>query len=132
MKLLSDQGTQFMAEALMQNAVYYPYIVTNPYRLQGNGVLERFHGTLKSILSKACDSRLDWVSFLPVALYAIRNIPCRSTGISPAELVFGRSTRSFLDILFEGWTNPTFSKVNFSEWVQRLQFTLPKSHGQGA
>jgi len=54
----------------------------------------------------------------------MRNIPCRSTGISSAELVFGRSPRSFLDILYEGWTNPTFSKVDVSDWVQRLQSTL--------
>ena len=123
--------SQFMAEAL-KKACKMLCITHIYYRPQGNGVLERFHGTLKPILSKACDSRLDWVSFLPVTLSAIRNIPCRSTGISPAELVFGRSPRSFIDILFEGWTNPTFSKVNFSEWVQRLQSTLPKSHGQGA
>ena len=126
MKLLTDQGTQFMAEALKKacKMLCITHIVTSPYRPQGNSMLERFHGTLKPILSKACDSRLDWVSFLPVALSAIRNIPCRSTGISPAELVFGRSPRSFLDILFEGWTNPTFSKVNVSEWVQRFQSTL--------
>ena len=66
-KLLTDQGTQFMAEALQKacKLLCITHIVTTPYRPQGNSVLERFHGTLKPILSKACDSYVGWVSFCP-------------------------------------------------------------------
>ena len=97
------------------------HITTVPYRPQGNGVLERFHGTLKPLLAK---KHLKTVSFLPLALSAIRSVPCRSTGFSPAELVFGKNPRNFLDVVFEGWSNPSYASVDVQSWVQQLQDKL--------
>ena len=77
-------------------------VQTTAYHPQSNGVLERLHGTLKPILAKAIDKGLDWVSFLPMALFAIRQAVHRETGFSPAELVFGRRVRGSLDILYAG------------------------------
>ncbi len=61
-----------------------------PYRPQWNGVVERFHGTLKPILVKAVDSGIDWVTFLPFSLFAIRQVVNRDTDFLPHELVFGK------------------------------------------
>ena len=55
---------------------------------------------------------------------AIRSIPCRSTGFSPTELVFGRNPRNFLDILFEGWSNPSYTSVDIPTWIEQLQDKL--------
>ena len=125
-KILTDQGPQFMSTIMTQTCqiLGITHITTVPYRPQGNGVLERFHGTLKPILAKASSNHIDWVAFLPLALSAVRAVPCRSTGFSPAELVFGTNTRNFLDVIYEGWSNPSYSKIDVTTWVQHLKDKL--------
>ena len=125
-KILTDRGTQFTSKVMEQTCqmLGITQVQTVPYRPQGNGVLERFHGTLKPLLAKAASDGIDWPTFLPLALSAIRAIPCRSTGFSPAEIVFGKNTRNFLDIVFEGWANPFYSNVDIADWFQQLNDKL--------
>ena len=125
-KILTDQGSQFTSEVMAQTCqmLGITHITTVPYRPQGNGILERFHGTLKPLLAKVTSTKLDWVQFLPMALSAIRAVPCRSTGFSPSEIVFGRNSRNVLDIVFEGWTNIAYSTVDISTWVDQLNDRL--------
>ena len=125
-KILTDQGSQFTSAIMAQTCqtLGITHIKTVPYRPQGNGVLERFHGTLKPLLAKAVSDGGDWVTFLPLALSAIRAIPCRSTGFSPAELLFGRNNHGFLDVVYEGWTNTSYSSVDVSTWIQQLNDKL--------
>ena len=125
-KLLTDQGSQFTSEVMAQTCqrLGITHITTVPYRPQGNGILERFHGTLKPLLAKATSNKIDWVQFLPLALSAIRAVPCRSTGFSPSELVFGRNSRNVLDIVYEGLTNTTYSEVDIPTWVEQLNDKL--------
>ena len=125
-KILTDQGSQFMSNIMTQTCqiLGITHITTVPYRPQGNGILERFHGTLKPLLAKTTADGMDWVAFLPLALSAIRSVPCRSTGFSPAELVFGKNPRNFLDIIFEGWANPSYSSVDVVSWVHQLNEKL--------
>ena len=125
-KILTDRGSQFISQVMTQTCqmLGITQVQTVPYRPQGNGVLERFHGTLKPLLAKAASDKIDWVAFLPLALSAIRAIPCWSTGFSPAELVFGRNNRNLLDVVFEGWSNPSYSTVDVVEWVQQLNDKL--------
>ena len=125
-KLLSDQGAQFMSNTVKElcRLCGISQIHTVPYRPQGNGVLERLHGTLKPILAKAAADGLDWLTVLPLALSAVRAIPSRSTGFSPAELVYGRNPRSILDVIYEGWTNPEYSPINTTKWIDALNDRL--------
>ena len=125
-KILTDQGSQFTSSIMSQTcqALGITHIMTVPYRPQGNGIIERFHGTLKPVLAKAASQGIDWPTFLPLALSAIRAIPCRSTGYSPAEIVFGKNTRNILDLVYEGWINPVCSKVDIASWVQQLNEKL--------
>ena len=125
-KILTDQGSQFTSEVMAQTCqlLGVTHITTVPYRPQGNGILERFHGTLKPLLAKATSKRFDWVQFLPLALSAIRAIPCRSTGFSPSEIVFGKNSRNMLDIVYEGLTNTTYAEVDIPTWVAQLNDKL--------
>ena len=125
-KLLSDQGAQFMSSTIKElcRICGITQIHTVPYRPQGNGVLERLHGTLKPILAKAAADGLDWLAVLPLALSAVRFIPNGSTGFSPAEVVYGRNPRSILDVLYEGWTNPDYSPIDTSKWIIALNDQL--------
>ena len=125
-KILTDQGSQFTSEVMDQTCqlLGITHITTVPYRPQGNGILERFHGTLKPLLAKVASTKVDWAQFLPLALSAIRAVPCRSTGFSPSKIVFGRNSRNILDIVYEGWTNITYSTVDIPTWVEQLNERL--------
>ncbi|XP_068206205.1 igE-binding protein-like [Palaemon carinicauda] len=65
-----------------------------PYHPESQGLVERFHQTLKSVLKKHCyesGSKLD--EALPFALFTIRSHPNSSTGVAPFQLVFGHKVR---------------------------------------
>jgi len=103
-------------------------VVTSPYRPQSNGVVERLHGTLKPMLAKAGDRGIDWSEFLPLALFAIRQVPNRDVGFSPHQLVFGRCVMGPLDILYSGWVDRAYDSVDVEEWVLKLQDKLSLLH----
>ena len=88
LKILSDRGSVFMGKAVKRlcEILGISTIHTSPYRPQGNGVIERLHATLKPMLAKARDEGIDWAMFLPMALFAIRQLINRDTGFSPHEL----------------------------------------------
>ena len=87
---------------------------------QTNETLERFHGTLEAMLTKARNSVLDWVDQVPLALVAMRQCPSKTTGFSPAELVYGRKTLGPLDFLYYGWKEQSKELRNVSDIVEQL------------
>lgn len=103
-------------------------ITTFPYRPQGNGIIERFHGTLKPMLAKAVSNGMDWSLFLPLALFAIRQVPNRDLGYSPHELAFGRNVRGPLDLLYAGWVEEVYVNMDVSGWVLSLKERLKCLH----
>ncbi len=130
MRVLSDRGSVFMGQVMANicDMLGIDRIATSPYRPQSNGVVERLHGTLKPMLAKAVESGVDWASFLPLALFAIRQVPNRDVGYSPHQLVYGRNVLGPLDLLYSGWVDDVFDKVNVEEWVLLLQDKLKLLH----
>ncbi len=57
LKVLSDRGSIFLSKLMsgLCKMLGIDSIATSPYRSQSNGVVERLHGTLKPMLSKAMD-----------------------------------------------------------------------------
>ncbi|GFR67205.1 transposon Tf2-11 polyprotein [Elysia marginata] len=75
------------------------HIFSPIYHQQTNGVVERFHSTLKNMLRKLADqSPSDWNRYLSAALFAYRQQVHSSTGFSPFYLLFGRSPEILRDI----------------------------------
>lgn len=101
---------------------------TSPYRPQTNGAVERFHGTLKPILAKAGVKGIDWLMFLHMALFAVRQTTNKDTGYSTHEVVFGKCMRGPLNILYAGWAEEVYSSINISKWVITLQDRLLALH----
>ena len=114
--------------ALSESKYTVDKIKTTPYHPETNGVVERFHGTLKPMLTKAASKKLDWVGQIPFALFALRAAPNRETGFSPYELVFGRQIRTPLDILHQGWVEEEFEKFDCDEWADWLKARLEVWH----
>lgn len=106
-KVLTDRGTQFTSDCMAE--VYRLLAVkgqfTTPYHAQCNGLVERFNGTLKSMLRKvAGEQPKTWDKYIPALLFAYREVPQESTGFSPFELLYGRTVRGPMAILRDLWT----------------------------
>jgi len=70
-----------------------------------NGLVEKFNGTLKSILKRMCAEKpKDWDRYIGPILFAYREVPQKSLGFSPFELLYGREVRGPMRILRELWT----------------------------
>ena len=127
LQLVTDQGTQFVG-SVMKNLcanLHIDKIKTTP---EGNGVVERMHGTLGAMLTKAAREGQDWVGQVPFALFALRAAPNQDTQFSPFELVYGRRVRTPLDIVHQGWAELDFEELDVEEWAQWLVEKLEVWH----
>ncbi len=130
LRVLSDRGTIFLSKLMsgVCDMLGIDAVATSPYRPQSNGVVERMHGSLKPMLSKAVEAGLDWVDFLPLALFALRQVPNRDVGFSPHCIVYGRDVMGPIDILYKGWVDREFEPVNVDDWLLQLNDRLAVIH----
>ncbi len=103
--ILSDQGTNFMSKVLQSfyEKLAIQRISTSPYHPESNGKLERFHSTLKAVLRKSIEQRIDWPNVLELALFFLRNLPHSRSGFTPYELTFLKPTPHVLATLKSNW-----------------------------
>ena len=127
--ILTDNGSnlcgKFMQEVYQLLQVHH--ITTSVYHPQSNGQIERFNGTLVSILKKIADEKPNqWDMYLAPALYSYRETPHSSTGMAPATLLFGRPIAGPLEALKVKWTNRQLNEtaVNAPTYVQELKARL--------
>ena len=106
-EVVSDRGTQFTSD--MMREVYSLLQVqgkyTTPYHAQANGLVERYNGTLKTMMRRMTVERpRDWDRVIPALLFAYREVPQESTGFSPFELLYGRRVKGPMQVLKGLWT----------------------------
>lgn len=122
----SDQGTNFTSKIFKEvlASLGIKQHLASCYHPESQGALERFHQTLKSMLTKYClESVKDWDEGVPLMLYAIRNTTQESLGFSPNELLFGRDVRGPLKLLHESWIDEE-KDTNLSDYVAKLRDRL--------
>ena len=85
--IVTDRGSQFEAELFKDLAKFIGFhrLRTTSYHPQANGMIERFHRTLKTAIM--CRKE-EWLQALPVVLLGIRSIPNES-GFSAFTAVTG-------------------------------------------
>lgn len=106
-EVISDQGTQFISDYMKEftRLLGMRQLPTSPYHAMANGLVEKFNGTLKSMLKKLCAKEpRQWHRFINAALFAYREVPQESTGFAPFELLYGRTVRGPMYILRQLWT----------------------------
>ena len=101
-RITSDNGPQFKRAFFTKWAkqLGIKHVVSFPYHPQGNGVVERLHRTLNSMISKLADKNGNWASTIPMALYFIRSTPCAATGLSPFLVRQGWEPATPLELLY--------------------------------
>ena len=136
-EILSDRGSQFTSGVFAEvtKLLSMRQLFTTPYHPAGNGLVERFNGTLKTMLRRMCAEKpTDWDRYLGALLFAYREAPQASLGFSPFELIYGRRVRGPLTLLKELWTGETPHEETRStyEYVfdlqNRLQDTCKLAH----
>ncbi len=123
----TDQGTNFMSRLFKQvlSQLKIKHVTSSAYHPESQGALERFHQTLKSMLSKYCaESGKDWDEGLPLLLFAVRESVQESLGFSPAELVFGHTVRGPLKMLQESWVSDQKVECNLLDYVSSFRERL--------
>lgn len=64
------------------------------YQPKSNGMVERWHRSLKAAIMCACESTAtEWYNFLPTVLLGLRTRIRLDVEVSPAEMLFGQELR---------------------------------------
>ncbi|GBN98551.1 hypothetical protein AVEN_207085-1 [Araneus ventricosus] len=104
-----------------------------PGHPESMGTVERWNKTLKEMLSKNIqDHGNDWDIHLPYLLFAYREVPHSTTGLSPYQLVYGRLPRGPLALMRDVWTGkrniPLGVSRSIEKYLENLRQNLEKAH----
>ena len=123
-EILSDQGPEFDNKLLhsLCEKLHISKIRTSAYQPSTNGVAERIHKTINSMMGRIIeDDHLRWTDHLPYIMAAYRSAVHNATGYSPNFLMFGRELYTPLDIIIK---TPSNSQTSSDAYVDRQQNLL--------
>ena len=126
-EILTDQGSNFTSKLLKEiyQMLSIKGVTTSPYHPQTDGLVERFNGTLKSMIRKFVDEDpRGWDEMLPYLLFAYREVAQESTGFSPFELLYGWKVRGPLDVMKEVWAGTVTGSQNVVSHVLQMRERL--------
>jgi hypothetical protein len=95
-EIISDRGSCFMAQTLQEYLAIHTtqHLPSTPYHPQTNGLVERSHAVLGSILTKMTRGTQEkWDEFVPSAVFIMNARKHTVTGFSPFSLVYGFQPR---------------------------------------
>ena len=107
-EILSDNGIQFVSQVMKEvtRLISVKQLFSSPYHPMANGLCDKFKGpgTLKNMLIRMSNEQpKKWDRFIEPLLFAYREVPQESTGISPFELLYGRTMRGPMSVLRDLW-----------------------------
>ena len=128
-RIHSDQGANFesslIAEMLLAAGVHKSH--TTPYHPMGNGAVERFNRTLGNMIrALPPKAKHRWPQLLRSLTFAYNATVHETTGFAPFQLMFGRTPRLPVDLLF-GSVLQDDQLVDYDAYVQRLRHDLAEA-----
>ncbi|GFX49717.1 hypothetical protein TNCV_4135651 [Trichonephila clavipes] len=132
--IASDQGTNFKS-ALTQE--FTKRIGSSPrFSCPGypasNGLVERWNKVLKDMIHHVIrEDPRSWDQQLPFLLFAYREVPNTTTGVSPFRLLYGREARGPLAILKSSCAGeihlPTNISQSAADYLQGMKINMEKA-----
>lgn len=127
--ITSDRGSQFESSLFrsLTKLIGSKNIKTTAYHPASNGMIERWHRTLKTALM--CHETMNWIDTLPTVLLGLRTVYKEEMKCSPAEMIYGTSLRLPGDFFVENNApnDPSIFLEKFKRDIRRLKPT-PASH----
>lgn len=131
--ITTDQGRQFESNLYrkLTEVLGTDRIRTTAYHPQANGMIERWHRTLKAAIMANRTER--WVDILPFVLLGLRSVVNEDREVSPAQITYGTELRLPADFFPEDRQNTI---KNLPQFVENLRNTLrdlalpPRKHGE--
>ncbi len=128
----SDRGRQFISKLWDQMSCLFGFkhSPTISYHPQANGMVERFHRSLKASLMSRFKDSTSWHKELPIVMLGLRTALKEDLGHSSAEMVYGENLRlpGFFYEKMSITTPEPFIKSVIKK-VGKLPMTQPKRHG---
>ena len=116
--IISDNGTNFTSSLMTEFRARLGCSprFSAPYHPEGNSLVERHNAVIKNMLHHVIrqDAR-NWHRQLPILLWAMREVPNQTTGMSPFTMVYGKLARGPLSILKETWTGELSVPADFGK-----------------
>lgn len=94
-RITTDQGRQFESILFreLNSLLGVNHLRTSAYHPQANGMVERWHRTLKAAIMARAISSNKWATELPIILLGLRTTYKEDIKSSPAEMVYGKTLR---------------------------------------
>lgn len=128
-KITSDRGRQFLSSVFTQltKLLGITHLKTTPYHPQSNGIIERWHRSLKAAIK--CHNTSNWCDVLPLVMLGLRTVVKDNSDVTPADLVFGSKLRIPAEFFIEQRSDITESDFikDFRHAITQMQ-PVPIEH----
>ena len=117
--IITDQGRQFESSLFneLSKLLGFKRNRTSPYNPAANGMVERFHRTLKAAIK--CHTHSNWLKHLPTVMLGLRCAVKEDLNATVSEMVYGTTIVVPGDMLVQSKAH-----VNASEFVKSLKETF--------
>lgn len=121
--ITTDQGRQFESELFMSllKLLGVKRSRTTAYHPESNGMIERWHRSLKAALTARMEENSSWLEELPTVLLGLRAAIKAESEVSAAELMYGQVIRLPGDFYV---TSQSSNYLEPSAYVEKLRNTF--------
>ena len=126
--ITTDRGTQFESQIFnaLIKLIGCKHIRTTAYHPASNGMIERWHRSLKAAIR--CHENKNWLEVLPTVMLGLRNSYKENIQATAAEMIYGTSLRLPGEFFVDTETHRDFTIDKFRQYMQMIRPKPTKHH----